>query len=254
MNPINNYFPVYNSEELKKIRKSSQISAFVLKELIKNIKPGVTPIELEQRARRLIKVRGCEPAFLGYNGYEFATCISVNNAVVHGLPDSRKIKESDLIGIDLGVKYDGYYSDCAVTVPVGKISNEAQKLLRITKKALNEAVKIIKPKIHLGDVEYTIEKILSVEGLGIVKDLTGHGVGKSLHEGPSIRNYGKSGSGPLLQEGNVLAIEPMATLGDGNIKVDGSGWTVLTRDDTTSAQFEYTVEVTRTGCRILTQW
>lgn len=247
-------FPIYQKDELKKIRKSCSIAAFVLKEIVKSLKVGVTPMDLEMRARRLIKARNAEPAFMGQGGYLYATCISVNDELVHGIPTARSIKTHDIVGVDLGVLYDGFYSDCAYTAAVGGIGHEDDKRLLIgTHKALEDGIKIVRAGVHLGDVEAQIQKTIESYGLCVVKNLSGHGVGRNLHEGASIRNYGSVGTGPILEEGNVLAIEPMAALGGDQNYIDTTGWTVVMKDRKNSAQFEHTIEVTKNGARILTR-
>lgn len=247
-------FNVYSEQELKNIRKSCAISAFVLKELVKFLNVGVTPMDLEMRAKRLIKARGAKPAFLNYGGYDYATCISVNDEIVHGIPNSRKIEKHDVVGIDLGSIYEGFYSDCATTVAVGGVKDEDDKrLLTGTAKALEEGIKIVREGVRLGDVESRIQEVLEENGLAIIKNLSGHGVGKNLHEGVSIKNYGLKGTGPVLVSGNVLAIEPMAALGTDKTYIDETGWTVIMSDHKNSAQFEHTVEVMKTGARILTR-
>lgn len=249
-----NSFPIYSEDELRKIRKSCQISAFVLRELVKCLVPGITPMDLEMRARRLIKARGSTPAFMNYGGYEYATCISVNDELVHGIPSTRKIALHDLVGIDLGVIYEGFYSDCATTYAVGGTANrDDQRLLTGTSHALAQAIETVKDGVCLGDVENAIQLSLEGYNLSIIKNLSGHGVGKGLHEGASIMNYGEKNTGQILKAGNVLAIEPMAALGSAETKIDETGWTVLMKDHSNSAQFEHTVEVTKKGARILTK-
>lgn len=250
---LSDNFPVYREDELKKIRKSCSISAFVLKEILKALKVGITPMELEMRARRLIKARNAKPAFMGYGGYDYATCISVNDELVHGVPSTRAIKIHDIVGIDLGVVYEGFNSDCAYTVAVGGTQdNDDKRLLSGTSKALEEGIRTVRAGIRLGDLEAQIQQTLEDNGLSVIKNLFGHGVGRSLHEGASIKNHGVKNTGPVLREGNVLAIEPMAALGTDETYVDETGWTVIMKDHRNSAQFEHTVEVTKNGAKILT--
>lgn len=249
-----NSFPIYKEDELKKIRKSCSISAFVLKEIVKALKDGITPMDLEMRARRLIKARNAKPAFMDYGGYGYATCISVNDELVHGIPTTRSIRTGDIVGIDLGVIYEGFYSDCAYTSAVGGTREKDDiRLLSGTSEALADGIKTVRAGAHLGDVEAQIQKTLEANGLAVIRNLSGHGVGKDLHEGVSIRNYGIKNTGPILLEGNVLAIEPMAALGAEKTYIDETGWTVVMKDHRNSAQFEHTVEVTKNGARILTK-
>lgn len=243
---------IKNNQEIKKIQKSGDISAFALKELKKQIKPGITTRELEIIARRLIKSRSAECAFLGYNGYPFAICVSINDEIVHGLPSNRAIKDGDLVSIDLGSIYEGFYSDMAETVFVGKIDSETKRLMDGTRAALTEALKFLRPGIRIGDLEERMGDTLRKYSLKPILQLSGHGIGKKMHEEPSILADGIANTGAIVKEGMVFAIEPMACLGNGKVKVLDDGWTVVTKDGSKAAHFEHTVAVTASGSRVLT--
>lgn len=241
-----------DKKEIKLMAKSGAISYFTLNQLKRQIKAGVTTNQLDQVARRLILSRGAEPAFLGHEGYEYAICVSINDEVVHGLPSARKIKEGDVVGIDLGAKYQGYYSDTAATFCVGHQSEDVARLLEGTREALVAGLKAVRPGGKIGDIEEATGKILRQYSLSPVLSLCGHGIGRNLHEKPSIKSDGKAGTGDLIKEGMTMAIEPMATLGKGEVYSQKDGWTVKTKDGSLSAHFEHTIVVTATGARLLT--
>jgi methionyl aminopeptidase len=245
---------IKNEEEIDKMRKSGKISAKVLLYLKKIIKPGIKTGEIDSIARKMIEEMGAKPSFLGYNGYPASTCISINDEVVHGIPSNRTIMKGDLVSIDLGSLFDGYHSDTAISFCVGKSNNNIDKLLKVTEKSLLKGIKMIKPGIQLGDVQEVIQKTIEKEGFGVIRDLTGHGIGKSLQEAPSIPNYGKKDTGLVLKEGMTLAIEPMVSMGDWHIKTRDDGWTVVTADGSLAAHFEHTIAVTKTGSEILTEY
>lgn len=241
------------SAEIKKMREGGKIAAAVLEKISNTVKTGVTVKDLDLIAEEKIRKAGAKPSFKGYKGYPTATCISINDEVVHGIPSERVLKNGDIVGIDLGVFYQGFHTDTAITIGIGKISQEAQKLIDITKKSLDSAIKEIKPGKCLGDVQFVIQKTVEEAGFGVIRDLVGHGVGRKLQESPSIPNFGKKGTGLILREGMTLAIEPMVSAGDWHIKVLNDGWTVVTADGSLSAHFEHTIAVTKNGCEILTK-
>lgn len=257
--------PIKTAEEIKIMRQAGRILAQVMRRIARQIRPGISTFELDEIAEKLIRKYGAEPAFKGYlpdtvrdieisKGYPATLCTSINSEVVHGLPSRNRIlRDGDIIGIDCGLKLNGYYADMAITLAVGKISPLAKKLLKVTKKSLNQAIKKIKPEIPLGDISWTIQSIVEKNGFSVVRDLTGHGIGKKLHEEPNIFNYGKPGTGPLLKEGMVLAIEPMVNAGNWQIRTLADGWTIVTVDGSLSAHFEHTVLVTKKGAEILTK-
>lgn len=250
---------IYNENEIKIMRDGGRILAKIMKEIIKEVKPGITTAYLNRVAEDLVFFYKTEPSFKGYEGFPTALCTSVNEEIVHAVPGKRKLKIGDIIGLDLGILYRpversvGLYGDMAVTVPVGKISEKKKKLIKVTKKALETGIKQAKSGNHLGDIGCAIQKYVEKNGFNVVRELVGHGVGKEVHEEPQIPNYGKRGEGPELQEGMVLAIEPMVTAGDWHIVKCADGFGFKTYDASLSAHFEHTVAITKKGPEILTQ-
>ena len=240
-------------KEIAIMRAGGKIAGEVLAELSKATKPGVTTLELNDLAEKIIISHGATASFKGFKGYPAATCISVNNEVVHGIPSNRKLVDGDVVGIDVGVFYQGLHTDTAVTVGVGKVSEKAQKMINITKQSLENGLSKIKAGVYLGDAQAEIQKTLETGGLGVIRDLTGHGVGRELQESPAIANYGRKGQGLILEEGMTLAIEPMSTMGDWHVLMLDDGWTVVTADNSLSAHFEPTIVVTKDGYEILTK-
>lgn len=249
---------VKTEEELKILRAGGKILASILKELINNSLPGVATESLNKIAEELILKAGAKPAFKGYrpswakSSFPAVLCTSINEEIVHAIPSSRRIKKGDILSLDLGINYKGLYTDAAITFPIGEISKEAKKLLLITSQALDLAIQEIKPGKHLGDIGYVIQNHIESNGFKIIKNLTGHGVGKAPHEPPEVLNFGKKGSGSELVEGMVLALEPMASIGSEDIEIGSNGWTVSTADKSLSAHFEKTIVVIKTGVEILT--
>lgn len=217
------------------------------------IKPGITTAELDKLAEDYIRSRGCTPSFKGLYRFPGSVCISLNEEVVHGIPGKRKIKEGDIISIDIGACWKGYHGDSAWTYPVGKISKEKQELLEHTEKALFEGLSMIHDGAHVGDIGYAVEQYALKHHLGVVKELVGHGVGSKVHEDPDVPNYGKMHTGPVLKEGMVIAVEPMLNLGTADVFMLDDDWTVVTADDKPSAHFEHTVLVTKDGYEIMTK-
>lgn len=217
------------------------------------IKPGITTKELDKLAYDFIISKGATPSFKGYQGYPGSICTSINEEVVHGIPGNRKLKEGDIISIDIGACYKGYHGDSAWTYPVGKISSFKTELLKQTEEALFAGLSAIKPGNHIGDIGHAVETVAHKYHLGVVKELVGHGVGTSIHEAPDVPNYGLPHTGPLLKEGMVIAVEPMLNLGTSDIFLLDDDWTVITADDAPSAHFEHTVVVTKDGYKILTK-
>lgn len=216
------------------------------------IKPGVSLLELDAAAEKFILSKGAKPSFKGYDGFPNATCISVNEEVVHGIPSKRKLKKGDIVSIDIGAEYKGYHGDSAWSYIVEDASDDIKYLMEHTKNALFEGIKEVKPGNRIGDISYAIGKYADEHHLGIVRELVGHGVGNHLHEDPNVPNYGIKGTGPLLKEGMVIAIEPMLNLGADDIVIDDNDWTISTLDGKPSAHFEHTVLVTKDGYQILT--
>ena len=216
------------------------------------IKEGIATKELDRLAEAFIRSKGATPSFKGYEGFPTALCISVNEEVVHGFPSDRKLKNGDIISIDIGACYKGYHGDSAWTYAVGEITDENKQLMKYTEQALYEGIKQVKPGARIGDIAAAIEASATSHHLGIVKELVGHGVGTDVHEEPDVPNYGKKGTGPKLREGMVIAIEPMLTLGSPDIYVDDNDWTIITDDGSYAAHFEHTVAVTSDGVELLT--
>jgi methionyl aminopeptidase len=239
--------------EIAKMRASGRILARTLRIVSEEIAPGKTPKQLDELAHRLISEAGAYPSFLNYRNYPAATCISVNDIVVHGIPDNRPLKEGDLISLDFGVLLDGYHADSAWTYPVGEISPENQRLLNVTRESLMQGIAKARAGNTTGDIGAAVQKYVESNGYSIVRDLVGHGIGKSLHEDPSVANFGKPGSGVKLKEGVTICIEPMVNAGVWRVTQDDDGWTIRTADRKNSAHFEHTVAITKNGAEILTQ-
>ncbi|NLA33970.1 MAG: type I methionyl aminopeptidase [Tenericutes bacterium] len=216
------------------------------------IKEGITTEEIDRKAHDFIISKDAIPSFKNFNGFPKSICTSVNQQVVHGIPGNYKLKNGDIISIDIGACYKGYHGDSAWTYPVGKISSEKEYLLNHTKESLYRGLSAIKPGNRIGDISNAIEEYATKYHLGIVRELVGHGVGSNLHESPDIPNYGKANSGPILKEGMILAVEPMLNLGSKEIYIDNDNWTIETADNSPSAHFEHTVVVTKDGYKILT--
>lgn len=239
-------------EEIEYIRQSSLLVSRALAEVARHIKPGVTTLQLDLLADQFIRDHGGVPAFLGYRGFPNSACISVNEVVVHGIPGEIVLKEGDIVTVDLGVLLEGFYGDSAYTFPVGEISAEKQRLLRVTKESLDLGVQQARMGRRIGDIASAIQEFVEQHGYSVVRELVGHGVGKKLHEDPEVPNYGKRGSGPKLMEGLVIAIEPMVNMGKRNVMQANDGWTIFTEDHKPSAHFEHTVAVTKNGPDVLT--
>ncbi|HSX02774.1 MAG TPA: type I methionyl aminopeptidase [Candidatus Saccharimonadia bacterium] len=239
--------------EIANIRISGQMLAAVLRYLQDRVHPGITTRELDRLASQELQRLGGQPAFLGYQGFPAVICISINDEVVHGIPGKRQLAEGDIVGLDFGVNYGGMITDGAVTVAVGHASPEAEVLLKATEEALAKGIAQAREGAHLGDISHAIESRLRRDGLGVIEEMCGHGVGHEVHEDPLVLNYGKAGTGMRLKAGMTIAIEPMATLGSREIYVAEDNWTIKTADGSLGAQFEHTVLITSTGAEILTR-
>jgi len=239
--------------EIEKMRKSNAIVAVILEELRKKIRPGVKTIELDRLSEELALKKGARPAFKGYRGYPYSLCASVNSEVVHGMPSDKELKEGDIVSLDFGILNDGYYGDAAVTVPVGEITPAAKRLLRVTEEALYRGIAEVKAGNRIGDISAAIQGHVEASGYSVVRDLVGHGIGKSLHEDPQVPNYGSSGRGVELKPGMVFAIEPMVNEGSYRVEILRDGWTVVTADGKLSAHFEHSVAITENGPVILSR-
>lgn len=239
------------AEEIARLRASNSIVAEALSELKARVRPGVTTLELDRFAEELARKRNAKPAFKGYRGYPFSLCVSVNSEVVHGLPSERVLDEGDIVSLDFGVYYKGYYGDAAVTVPVGDVPEEAAKLIRVTEEGLYDGIREARVGNRLGDISVAVQQRVEAAGFSVVRDFVGHGIGKNLHEDPQIPNYGVKGRGIELKAGMVLAIEPMVNEGTYRVRVLNDGWTVVTEDAKLSAHFEHSVAITEQGPEIL---
>jgi methionyl aminopeptidase len=239
--------------EIAKMKASGRILARTLRVVSEEIAPGKTPRQLNDLAHRLISEAGAYPSFLNYRKFPAATCISVNEVVVHGIPGDDELKEGDVISLDFGVLLDGYHADSAWTYPVGKISDENQRLLNITKESLFQGIAKARPGNTTGDIASAVQRYVESNGYAIVRDLVGHGIGKSLHEDPSVPNFGKPGSGVKLKEGATICIEPMVNAGTWRVTQDSDGWTIRAADHKNSAHFEHTVAIVKGGAEILTE-
>jgi len=238
--------------ELDKLRRVNQLVAAVLGELRAMVAPGVTTQDLDAVAEARVREAGAEPAFKGYHGYPATVCTSINDQVVHGIPSSRRLVEGDIVSIDMGAKLDGFFGDCAVTVPVATVDAASAELLRVTEESLFRGIDAVKPGARVSDIGAAVQQHVEAHGFSVVREFVGHGIGTALHEEPQIANYGPAGHGPRLAEGMVLAIEPMVNIGKPVVRVLADGWTAVTRDGSLSAHFEHTVAVTRDGREILT--
>ena len=240
-------------DEIELMKEAGIIVGNTHKELIPHIAPGVTTQELDDIATNYILSQNATPSFKGLYGFPGSICVSINDEVVHGIPSNRKLKEGDIVSIDIGACYKGYHGDSAWTYPVGQIDDNKTYLLKYTEESLFEGLSVIKEGAHVGDIGNKIEEYAKKYKLGVVRELVGHGVGSSVHEEPDVPNYGKKGSGPILKAGMVIAVEPMLNFGKRNVFLASDDWTVVTADESSSAHFEHTVLVTKTGYIILTK-
>ncbi len=243
---------IKSAQEIKIMAEGGKILARIMEELGKKVKPGVSTEELDRAAEALILKSGSQCSFKGYQGYPACLCASINQEIVHAVPSSRVLKEGDIISLDLGLFYKGFHADMAKTLPVGKVSPEVQRLIRVTRKALKRGIKKAKPGNTFGDIGNTIQRHVESQGFNVVRDLCGHGIGKELHEEPQILNYGKRKTGPEIKEGMTFCLEPMVTVGDYHIKKSKDGHAFETADGSLSCHFEHMVVVTKNGAKILT--
>jgi methionyl aminopeptidase len=243
-----------SAEELARMRRAGQV-VVAAKRLCRDlVAPGISTLELDLEVEALIRRLGAEPAFKGYRGFPATICISINEEVVHGIPAAhRRIKEGDIVGIDLGAIVDGYYADAAFTLAVGEIPSKVERLLDVTREALELAIVASRPGKRLGDISSTVQRHVESAGFGVVRSFVGHGIGRQLHEDPQVPNFGEPGKGPVLRPGMVLAIEPMVTMGHWEVRVLEDRWTAVTADGSLAAHFEETVAITEHGPDVLTR-
>jgi len=244
--------PIKSKEDLEMLRKSGKILAKIMQRLREVVKAGVSTYEIDQLAEELMRKEKVIAAFKGYNGFPANICTSINEEVVHGIPSQRKLNEGDILSLDLGINYKGYFSDTAITLPVGIISPQAEKLIDVTKNALLDGIKEARINNRLSDISYAIQKYVENHGFSVVRQFVGHGIGHSLHEDPQIPNFGLPHQGEALQSGMVFAIEPMVNMGTWECKIMENGWTAITKDRLLSAHFEHTVAITDQGPDVFT--
>jgi methionyl aminopeptidase len=242
-----------SKKEIDKMRAAGQLTGQVLQELRKLAAPGISTIEIDREAEKMIRDAGGLPTFKGYHGFPYSICASVNEQVVHGFPSEYKLKEGDVFSIDCGVTLEGFVGDTATTVPIGKVSDEWLALVRVTEECLDLAIEQCRPGRHLGDIGAAVQQHAEASGYSIVREYVGHGIGRRMHEDPQIPNYGKPGQGPKIRAGYVFAVEPMVNLGTHHTKVLADGWTVVTLDGKPSAHAEHTIAITEEGPEVLTR-
>jgi methionyl aminopeptidase len=242
-----------SKRELEKMRAAGQLVGLVLQELRRMVEPGVTTLEIDMAAEKMIREAGALPTFKGYHGYPFSICASVNEQVVHGFPSAYKLKEGDIFSVDCGATLEGFVGDTAITVPVGRVAEDRLKLIRVTEECLERAIEQCLEGKHLGDIGFSVQTHAESHGYSVVRDYVGHGIGRRMHEDPQIPNYGKPGKGASIRAGYVFAIEPMINVGTHETKVLADGWTVVTLDGRPSAHVEHTVAITEEGPEILTR-
>jgi methionyl aminopeptidase len=242
-----------SKKEIDKMRASGQLVGSVLRELRGMVTPGITTIEIDRAAEKMIRDAGALPTFKGYHGFPFSICASVNEQVVHGFPSNYKLKEGDLFSIDCGVTLEGFVGDTATTVPVGTVPEDWQKLIQVTEECLERAIEQCRPGKHLGDIGWAVQELAESHGYSVVRDYVGHGIGRQMHEDPQIPNYGRPGQGPKIKAGYVFAVEPMVNMGGHHTKVLADGWTVVTLDGKPSAHSEHTIAITDDGPEVLTR-
>ncbi len=245
---------IKTAEEIKIMKESAEILSKTFGIIRQMIQPGVKTIDIDREAEKFILSNGAKPSFKGYQHYPATLCISVNHQVVHGIPSSYTLHEGDIVSVDGGVFYKGFHSDMAYTFVVGTIPPISQKLIAVTKEALFIGIKAVKEGTRIGDIGSTIQQYVEQNGFSVVRELVGHGIGKSLHEEPQVPNYGVKGKGVILKEGMTIAIEPMVNMGKRNVEIASDGWTVVTKDKLPSAHFEHTVLVRKEGVEILTSY
>lgn len=243
--------PIKSEHDIEMMRKSGEILSLVTRKLKEKIEEGITTEAIDRLAAEFIVSESAIPAFKNYKGYPANICISVNEEVVHGIPNERRLEDGDIVSIDIGVNFKGYFSDAAVTLPIGKVDANKKRLIEVTKKALFLGIVQARENNHLTDISHAIQRYVEANGFSIVRQFVGHGIGLKMHEEPEIPNFGKPHEGPRLQAGMVLAIEPMVNMGTWEVEILSNGWTAVTKDRLPSAHFEHTVLITRNGAQIL---
>jgi methionyl aminopeptidase len=241
-------------EQLDAMAAAGVIQSRCLQMLQAKVRPGVTTKQLDETAEKFIRSQGAVPSFKGYRGFPGSICASPNSMVVHGIPGPYELQKGDIISLDVGVTYEGWVADAAITVPVGEVSAETEQLIKTTRASLFDGIAMARPGNRLSDISHAVQARVEQDGLSVIRSLVGHGVGREMHEDPQIPNFGDPGKGPELEEGMVLAIEPMVNAGGPEIRMGNDGWAVYSEDDSMAAHFEFTVAVTADGPRVLTPW
>jgi methionyl aminopeptidase len=242
-----------SAREIALMREGGRILAEVVERVRGLARPGTSTLEIDESVEAFIREQGARPAFKGYRGFPATVCISINDEVVHGIPSARRrLREGDIVGFDLGCIVEGYYADCAVTLPIGPVPAGVQKLLDVTRQSLDLAIAECRPGRRLSDVSHAVQQHVEAHGFGVVRAFVGHGIGRALHEEPQVPNFGEPGRGPRLRSGMVLAIEPMVTMGNYEVRILDDGWTAVTADGSLAAHFEHTIAVTESGPDVLT--
>lgn len=244
---------IKSDKEIELMREAGRIVAYVWQELEKKVAPGISGEKLNECAEELILKKGATPVFKGHQGFPAAICVSVNEVIVHGIPTERKLKEGDIVSLDVGSKYKGYCGDGAITLPVGRVSHEAKRLIDVTRKSLFEAIKQARPGNCLSDISWAVQSFVEKQGFSVIRNFVGHGIGKEIHEDPRIPNFGEPHQGVVLEKGMVFCIEPMVAAGGYGVEISSDGWTVRTKDRTLSAHFEHMIAIRGKGAEILTK-
>jgi methionyl aminopeptidase len=244
--------PIKTKEEIAIMAAGGHILAEIMNQLKNEAKPGITTADLNRLAESLVLKYKCKPSFKNYNGFPETLCTSINETIVHGVPSDKVLRDGDILSLDLGIFYNGFHSDMAITIPVGNVDPEILRLIKVANKALKRGIKKLRPNVRLGAVGNTIQRYVESQGFSVVKDLCGHGIGRELHEDPEVLNYGKRAQGEFLKEGMVICLEPMITSGKGDVKKSKDKVAYETKDGSIVAHFEHTIAITRYGSRILT--
>ncbi|MCM8795090.1 MAG: type I methionyl aminopeptidase [Candidatus Omnitrophica bacterium] len=246
--------PLKSERDLAMMRQAGRIIAKIMQKIARFIREGISTEEINRLAEELVYKENALPAFKGYKGFPTVICTSVNEEIVHGIPDKRLLKDGDILSLDLGINYQGYFVDVAVTLPIGEIESGKKKLLSVTRRALSEGIKQMRENNYLSNISYAIQNYVERQGFSVVRQFVGHGIGRALHEEPQIPNFGRPNEGPLLKRGMVFAIEPMVNMGTWELEILDNGWTAVTKDRLPSCHFEHTVALTEKGPEILTQF
>ncbi|MFC1703451.1 type I methionyl aminopeptidase [Candidatus Omnitrophota bacterium] len=244
---------IKSAQEIEKMKKAGSILNQIIEKVKESLREGVTTQEIDSLSEELITSHRCKPAFKGYRGFPASTCISVNEEVIHGIPGGRVIKQGDIVSVDIGVEREGYFADAAITQPIGMLNGKLKKLVDVTRESLYKGINKAVQGNYLSDISSAIQNHVEANGFSVVRDFVGHGIGTSMHEEPEVPNFGRPHSGPQLQEGMTLAIEPMVNMGTYEVEILDNGWTAITRDRAFSAHFEHTIAITKDKPIILTQ-